>query len=233
MYTTTNSIPDHVPMLAYCHVGSIMSRFSMIETRRATAARQPLSTGRVSVSILGQVTSILGHLQSSQTEQTHDKHLLSLLHSKSPHLDGRKHNHRHVLYNAHYCAHTAGIGFSDAIPRLYIFVPGVFHRAAGKNGKKLQGKTGSGDEANDHPRSGLEALGRKDTKVKQNDGYFDQSHEDRKNTRRQEQGLENYKYLPVLEIPHVLTQTTIGHCDGGSAQSMLPKWGWGVQPTVN
>lgn len=123
MYTTTSSIPDHAPMLAYCHVGSMMSRFSMIDTRRAMAARQPLSRDYVSLWNDREVKVIAEYLQSSQAKQAHDKYLLSLLHLQSPDLDSRKGNNCHVLYDTYYRAHATGIGFRHAISWLDVFVP--------------------------------------------------------------------------------------------------------------
>lgn len=147
--------------------------------------------------------------QSSQTKQTHDKHLLSLLHLKSPHLNGRKDNYSHVLYDSNYCAHAAGVGLSDAISRFDILVPGVLNRAAGEYGEELHANARNADEAHDCPCRCLEAVGWENAKVKQNDGNLDQGHKNRKDCCRDEQGLKDVKDLPVLEIPHVLAQPAI------------------------
>lgn len=177
MYTTTNSIPDHAPILAYCHVGSMMSRFSMMETRRAIAARQPLRMCYVSIPILTGGCLTGECLQSSQTKQTHDKSLLPFLHLQSSHLNSRKHHHSHVLKNSHYRAHSTGICRSDAVPRPNILVPGVFNWTAREYGKHLHGKARNGDEADNRPCCRLEALGWENTKVKQYDRYLDEGHE--------------------------------------------------------
>lgn len=100
MYTTTSSIPDHAPMLAYCQVGSMMSRFSMMEMSRAMAARQPLYSYVSVLAIRGNEVAVK-YSQRPDAEQTHDRYLSPCLHLESPDLDGRKNNHSHILNNAH------------------------------------------------------------------------------------------------------------------------------------